>query len=66
MCLSFPSDAFTYRELGVSSTVKVFPDDTCSAGIYEELEGVCARTQVGVAVRKVSDILVYVLMGGRT
>jgi hypothetical protein len=50
MCLSFPSDAFIFTELGVkkvSSAAKVLAnDDTWSAGIYEEVEGLPARQEL--------------------
>jgi hypothetical protein len=69
MCPSSTSDAYTFTELEVkevSSAARVFDDDdTWSSGICKEVEGLCARTGVGVAAKEVSDILVYVLIGGR-
>jgi hypothetical protein len=62
MCLSSPSEALTSTELGVndvSSAAKVLANnDIWSAGICQEVEGLSARTGVGVAAREVSDILV--------
>jgi hypothetical protein len=61
MCLSSPSETFTFTELGVkdvSSAAKVLAnDDSWTAGICKEV-GLSARTGVGVAARAVSDILI--------
>jgi hypothetical protein len=61
MHLSSPSEALTPTELVVKevSSAKVLADagDTWSAGICEEVEGLSARTGVGVRVWEVSDVL---------
>jgi len=62
MCLSSPSEALIYTELGVkevSSAAKVLDNagDTWSAGICEKVEGISAWPGVGVRVREVTDLL---------
>jgi hypothetical protein len=56
MCLSSPSEAFTFTELGVKevlSTTKVLAavGDTWSAEICEKVEGLSASIGAGVTVK---------------
>jgi hypothetical protein len=71
MCLTSSSEALTSTEFGVkevssAAKVLVYAGDTWSAGTCEEVEGLSAWTGVAVRVREVSDLLEYILMGGRT